>query len=246
MTVPLKDLFQLETLDEIEITENTVEDKMGELGTEISTIESSIERQELKIKNRNPLPEDETIDINRNNNSTRQDTIVNLPPTEIETRTKAQIQTEYNNKLSPDATIFVREGFNVIKLHFGRWANCLIHYGLASEPPISSMVANLMLGQQLAHYHNESTYSSTVHKRVINLDAFAAFLQDECEESSLIEVRKQPYFIKHKNGIIKVANVEKLWTSTIPCVKDLREFVEDVVLGIASNQQFVELSIKEV
>jgi hypothetical protein len=108
------------------------------------------------------------------------------------------------------------------------------------------MVANLMLGQQLEHHHNESTYNSTVHKRVINLDAFAAFLQDECEESSLIEVREQPYFIKHKNGIKKVANSKKLWTSSIPCVKDLREFLEDVVLGIASNQQFVELFIKEV
>ncbi|OEU10187.1 hypothetical protein FRACYDRAFT_247802 [Fragilariopsis cylindrus CCMP1102] len=108
------------------------------------------------------------------------------------------------------------------------------------------MVANLMLGQQLEHHHNESTYYSTVHKRDINLDAFATFLQDECKESSLVEVREQLYYIKHKNAITKVANGEKLWTSLIPCVKDLREFIEDVVLGIASNQQFVELSIKEV
>jgi hypothetical protein len=249
MAVPLKDLFQIETLEGIEITDNTIDDEMGELETEISNIESSIERQELEIKNRNPLPEDEMININRNNNIVRrqgQDTIVNLPPTDIKTRTKEQIQTDYNNKLTRDATIFTGEGYNVVRLHFGRWANHLIHYGLVSEPHISSIVANLMLGQPLAHHHNKSTYHSTVHKRVINLNAFAAFLQDECEESSLIEVREQQYYIKYMNGITKVANGEKLWDSLIPCVKDLREFLEDVVLGIASNQQFVELSIKEV
>jgi hypothetical protein len=68
MAVPLKDLFQLETLEEIQITDDTIEDEMGESETEILNIRSSIERQEHRIKNRNPLPEDRLININRNNN----------------------------------------------------------------------------------------------------------------------------------------------------------------------------------
>ena len=259
MAVPLKHLFQQETLEGIEITDDTIDDKMGDLETEIATIESSIKTQEEQIDDRNLLPEDEEEDERNSNNDgqqrqrqrrqrqrQQQQQDINLPQIEIETRTTDQIRTDYSNKLSRDATIFIREGFGEITKHFGRWTNCLIFYGMMSESPTSSMVANLLLGQPLIHYNNENTYHSTVHKRDINLDAFAEFLQNQCEEASLIEVREQPFYTKYKDGITKLANGEKLFDSSIQCVKDLREFLEDVVLGIASNQQFVELSIKEV
>ena len=260
MAVPLKHLFQQETLEGIEITDDTIDDKMGDLETEIATIESSIKTQEEQIDDRNLLPEDEEEDESNSNNDSQQrqrrqrrqrqqqqqQQDINLPQIEIETRTTDQIRTDYSNKLSRDATIFIKEGFGEITKHFGRWTNCLIFYGMMSESPTSSMVANLLLGQPLIHYNNENTYHSTVHKRDINLDAFAEFLQNQCEEASLIEVREQPFYTKYKDGITKLANGEKLFDSSIQCVKDLREFLEDVVLGIASNQQFVELSIKEV
>ena len=260
MAVPLKHLFQQETLEGIEITDDTIDDKMGDLETEIATIESSIKTQEEQIDDRNLLPEDEEEDERNSNNDgqqrqrqrrqrqrqQQQQQDINLPQIEIETRTTDQIRTDYSNKLSRDATIFIKEGFGEITKHFGRWTNCLIFYGMMSESPTSSMVANLLLGQPLIHYNNENTYHSTVHKRDINLDAFAEFLQNQCEEASLIEVRAQPFYTKYKDGITKLANGEKLFDSSIQCVKDLREFLEDVVLGIASNQQFVELSIKEV
>ena len=38
---------------------------------------------------------------------------------------------------------------------------------------------------------------------------------------------------------------KELWVSTVPSVVILWQFVEDSILAIASNQQFVELQIKE-
>ena len=114
---------------------------------------------------------------------------------------------------------------------------------IASEPPTSSLVANLILGQELSHHHTSNNYYSQIHKKDIDLDAFATFLEDECED--IQEVRESYYVNKYKEGITKVANGEKLWESIVPCVIELRNFIEDNVLAIASNQQFCELAIKE-
>ena len=48
-----------------------------------------------------------------------------------------------------------------------------------------------------------------------------------------------------KGGIRNIAEIEKLWESSVPAVVELRVWIEDVVLAIASKQQFCELTIKE-
>jgi hypothetical protein len=61
MNVPLQDLFMLkenETLGD-EVTENSVSEKNKELKVKIATIESNIKRLDQRIKDRDPLPEDD-------------------------------------------------------------------------------------------------------------------------------------------------------------------------------------------
>ena len=249
MNVPLRVLFMLKEYEALEdgVTENSIREKKDELKEKIATIKSDIELHKQKIKDRDPLPEDDDEELASDNDVDQQqqqeEELEEPPPTEE--RTEEEIDIDYKNELSRQATIFIGKGFELIEIHFKRWVNDLIFFGIASEPPTSSMVANLMLGQPLTHHHNTNTYHSPIHNREINLEAFAAFLQDTCKEESLIEQRDSYYFKKYMEGIKAIANGEKLWESSIPCVKELREFVEDTVLAIASNQQFVELAIKE-
>ena len=250
MNVPLRDLFLLEEneiLGDDDVTENSVSEKHKELKVKIATIESDIKSLVQKIKDRDPLPEDDDEaadnDVDQQQQQ-QQDTDTDIPPTE--TRTLEEIDTEYKATLSRQATIFIEKAFHAIEVHFHRWTNHLIFYGIAAEsPPTSSMVANLILGQTLTHHHNTNTYHSFIHKRDINLDDFATFLQDTCEAESLMAVRESSYYKKYKNGITAIANGEKLWESTLPHVEELRKYIKSIVLANASNQQFVELAIKE-
>jgi hypothetical protein len=51
------------------------------------------------------------------------------------------MDTEYKATLSRQATIFIEKAFYAIEVHFHRWTNHLIMYGIAAEsPPTSSMV----------------------------------------------------------------------------------------------------------
>ena len=102
-----------------------------------------------------------------------------------------------------------------------------------------------MLGEELRHHHESDVYNSEIHKRTINLGEFIKFLDNRTEEESLTDIRNSWYYKEYKGGIRNIAEGEKLWESSVPAVVELRVWIEDVVLAIASNQQFCELTIKE-
>ena len=148
--------------------------------------------------------------------------------------------------LGQQANLFIETGFEEIEKHFRRWMNGLVFFGLALEPPVSEIVANRLLGQRMKHRSSSNQFYSEIHNRTINLRAFITFMKDQSDEAEMEKVCRSYYYNQYNNGIKSIANDgEKLWESTVKEVVGLREFIEDVVLGCASNQQFCELQIKE-
>ena len=67
-------------------------------------------------------------------------------------RTPEQIDKEYKAILSHQVSIFIEKEYKLIQLHFKQWINKLISFGIATEPPTSSLIANIILGQELSHH----------------------------------------------------------------------------------------------
>jgi hypothetical protein len=128
--------------------------------------------------------------------------------------------------------------------HFQRWADKLIFLGIASEKETARVVVDLLLGKDM-EYHNDETFTSTVHNRDIDLYEFGRYIYDTCTDLSLEDVQSRLYFQRTKDGLQMLSEGEDLWSSTNDHVSLLRTFVKCAVLIVPSNTQFVELCVKE-
>ena len=248
--------YLFETTD---YTSHDVETKLTELKAEINASNGRIEVMEQHLSEQPELPEGEIdteqdndndennineisngIDEENNNNDNNDNVNTNLPPLSAE-----EIDANYKDELERQTNLFLEMGHRAITEHFKRWANELLIFGIAAEPPIASIIASRIIGQELKHHHTTYLFESTIHKCNIDLNEFIDFIETFNDESSLQEIRNTSYYHTHAEGLKRIADGEKLWDNEEPTVVELRTFIEDVVLGIASNQQFVELAIKD-
>ena len=244
--LPLRDLFHCDNqqlLDNIDVTEETVQQALQELREAIRNTEQEIrERQNAQ---QDIVDEDDDAVME----DRERDEIQNELEEIVDESVIGQQQQE-KNKAFID---FVERQINIVlkiakhqnDKHFRRWTQQLIFCGIASEKETAKVVVDALLGKSL-DWTQGTTFNSRVHDRKIDLHDFARKIHDECHEDEYISpVRSTQYFIEHQQALQKLSDGHDLWHSTDNQVSALRSFVRHAVLIVPSNTQFVELAVKE-
>jgi hypothetical protein len=141
------------------------------------------------------------------------------------------------------ASKFIGIALEAIHKHFSRWCNVsLLPAALLSERPLALAVASVLLNKELPQEVGAMDFSSKVHDRDINIQAFHSFVfsiasnNDHNAYHGKVLHASQALFHGHDLREMEQHNDE---------TKDLKAYLYSMYLPLASQTQFVEAGVKE-
>ena len=157
----------------------------------------------------------------------------------------ALFRSVYPNNITPTIDSFVSDFFKLSKQrmhkHMNQWRTRNLPLVLGGDHKMAQYVAGWLLDQTNATNDNE-TYQSEKHNTEINVQACGRFLTDL---STASEHHGKTIFAGHRDGIVKLSEGEALWTSIIPSVVSLRDFITSNFVSFGSNNQLTERWVKD-
>ena len=157
----------------------------------------------------------------------------------------AMFKSIYPNDITPTVHSFVS---NFLKLtrqrmhkHMNQWRTRNLPLVLGGDSSMAQYIACWLLNKPPTP-NIEATYQSEKHKTEINIHDCGSFLTNLTTPA---EHHEKTIFSGHRDGILKLSEGEPLWTSIIPSVVNLREYITTNFISFGLNNQLTETWVKD-
>ena len=125
--------------------------------------------------------------------------------------------------------------------HMNQWRTRNLPLVLGGDSSMAQYIACWLLNKPPTP-NIEATYQSEKHKTEINIHDCGSFLTNLTTPA---EHHEKTIFSGHRDGILKLSEGEPLWTSIIPSVVNLREYITTNFISFGLNNQLTETWVKD-
>ena len=125
--------------------------------------------------------------------------------------------------------------------HMNQWRTRNLPLVLGGDSNVAQYVACWLLNKPLTP-NNDATYYSEKHKTEINIQDCGQFLTDLTTPT---QHHAKTIFSVHRDGITKLSEGDPMWTSIIPSVVNLREYITGNFVSFGSNNQLTKRWVKD-